>query len=82
MTSKNPKEPKNLNIIIKGTDMSPELKSDAEKIFYDLYERSVNEKEMAQMIKRDFDKKHLSGWHCIVGKSFSSYVTHEEGSFI
>jgi hypothetical protein len=47
MTSKNPKEPKNLNIITKGSDMSPELKADAEKIFYDLYEKSVNEKEMA-----------------------------------
>ena len=62
--------------------MSQELINDAKKIFCDLYEKSVNEREMAQLIKRDFDKKHLSGWHCIVGKSFSSYVTHEEGNFM
>lgn len=28
-------------------------------------------------IKREFDKKYGPTWHCIVGRNFGSYVTHE-----
>ena len=38
--------------------------------------------DMAEEIKKYFDKKHLGGWHCIVGRNFGMYVSHEEGSFI
>lgn len=28
------------------------------------------------------DRQHGQTWHCIVGKNFGSYVTHETGNFI
>ena len=36
---------------------------------------------MAEEIKKSFDKKYQGGWHCVVGRNFGMYVTHEEGSF-
>lgn len=31
---------------------------------------------------QDFDRVHGSGWQCIVGTDFSSFVTHCHGCFI
>ena len=33
-------------------------------------------------IKKEFDKKYNPTWHCIVGRNFGSYVTHETKHFI
>ena len=33
-------------------------------------------------IKKEFDKKYGPTWHCIVGRNFGSYVTHETKNFI
>ena len=40
------------------------------------------EKDIAAYVKKEFDRKHGPTWHCIVGRNFGSYVTHESGSFI
>ena len=33
-------------------------------------------------IKKEFDRKHNPTWHCVVGRNFGSYVTHETKHFI
>lgn len=33
-------------------------------------------------IKKEFDKKYGPTFHCIVGRNFGSYVTHETKHFI
>jgi hypothetical protein len=33
-------------------------------------------------IKKEFDKKYGPTWHCVVGRNFGSYVTHETKNFI
>lgn len=38
--------------------------------------------DIAAFIKKEFDKKHSFTWHCIVGRNFGSYVTHETKHFI
>ncbi|KAF8417256.1 hypothetical protein EV426DRAFT_540546, partial [Tirmania nivea] len=38
--------------------------------------------EIAQHIKKEFDSRHGSTWHCIVGRNFGSFVTHETKHFI
>lgn len=38
--------------------------------------------DMAEEIKKYFDRHYQGGWHCIVGRNFGIFVTHEEGSFI
>ena len=40
------------------------------------------EKDIAAYLKKEFDRKHGSTWHAIVGRNFGSYVTHESGYFI
>lgn len=38
--------------------------------------------DIAAFIKKEFDKKYNPTWHCIVGRNFGSYVTHETRHFI
>lgn len=38
--------------------------------------------DIAAYIKKEFDKKHGAKWHCVVGKNFGSFVTHETRGFI
>jgi len=37
---------------------------------------------MANNIKREFDRRYGPTWHCIVGRDFGSFVTHESKHFI
>ncbi|GMY35893.1 dynein light chain lc6, flagellar outer arm [Fagus crenata] len=39
-------------------------------------------KHMAFNIKKEFDKVYGPAWHCIVGSSFGSFVTHSTGGFL
>lgn len=39
-------------------------------------------KDIAAMIKKELDQRYGLTWHCIVGKNFGSYVTHETKHFI
>ncbi|CAD5328062.1 unnamed protein product [Arabidopsis thaliana] len=52
--------------------------------FVDLkaFEKYSVEKDIAENIKKEFDKKHGATWHCIVGRNFGSYVTHETNHFV
>ncbi|OMP82526.1 Dynein light chain, cytoplasmic [Diplodia seriata] len=38
--------------------------------------------DIAQYIKKEFDDKRGATWHCIVGRNFGSFVTHETKHFI
>jgi dynein light chain LC8-type len=46
------------------------------------FEKYSVEKDIAENIKKEFDKKHGATWHCIVGRNFGSYVTHETNHFV
>ncbi|CAN1120337.1 Dynein light chain, cytoplasmic [Linum perenne] len=39
-------------------------------------------KHMAYNMKKEFDKVYGPSWHCIVGSSFGSFVTHSTGCFL
>ncbi|TNV70685.1 hypothetical protein FGO68_gene10441 [Halteria grandinella] len=45
-------------------------------------ETSNSEKLVASYMKMSFEKKYKSVWHCIVGRNFGAYVTHEVGRYI
>ncbi|CAA2990493.1 dynein light chain 2, cytoplasmic [Olea europaea subsp. europaea] len=38
--------------------------------------------EIARFIKKEFDRQYGSGWQCVVGTHFGSFVTHCYGCFI
>ncbi|CAI0431859.1 unnamed protein product, partial [Linum tenue] len=42
----------------------------------------VDSKRLALALKKEFDAAHGPAWHCIVGTSFGSYVTHAIGGFL
>ena len=38
-------------------------------------ERFIVEKDIAEGIKKEFDKRHGPTWHCVVGRHFGEYQT-------
>ena len=68
--------------IIKNSDMSEEMQQDVINVSSKAIEMYSIEKDIACYIKKEFDKKHSPTWHCVVGRNFGSYVTHETKHFI
>ncbi|XP_057415983.1 uncharacterized protein LOC130710660 [Lotus japonicus] len=69
-------------VIIKSADMLPDMQKEAVDIAVAAFERLNVEKDVAEHIKKEFDKRHGPTWHCIVGRNFGSYVTHETNHFV
>jgi len=69
-------------IVVKAVDMSDALQEAAKEIALKAFEEYKVEKEIAQYIKKEFDRQYGATWHVIVGKNFGSFVTHETGNFI
>ncbi|KAF0034094.1 hypothetical protein F2P81_014160 [Scophthalmus maximus] len=68
--------------VIKNADMSEDMQQDAVECATQALEKYNIEKDIAAYIKKEFDKKYNPTWHCIVGRNFGSYVTHETKHFI
>nr|CAG8602500.1 14401_t:CDS:2 [Entrophospora candida] len=63
-------------VVIKSVDMTEEMQQDVVDCARQALETCYIEKDIAAFIKREFDKRFGTTWHCIVGRSFGSYVTH------
>ncbi|KAK7272527.1 hypothetical protein RJT34_29183 [Clitoria ternatea] len=37
---------------------------------------------LARALKKEFDSKYGLAWHCVIGKSFGSFVSHTAGGFV
>nr|CDS29171.1 dynein light chain [Hymenolepis microstoma] len=70
------------DVVIKNADMESEMQNAAVNVAEEAFEKYNIEKDVASHIKKEFDKRYLPNWHCIVGKHFGSYVTHEANHFI
>lgn len=68
--------------VIKNADMNSPMQEDAVRTALTALEKFNIEKDIAAYIKKEFDKKYAPTWHCIVGRNFGSYVTHETKHFI
>ncbi|KAJ6794221.1 dynein light chain 1, cytoplasmic [Iris pallida] len=69
-------------VILKSADMKEEMQKEAIECAIAAFERHGVEKEVAEYIKKEFDRNYGPTWHCIVGRNFGSYVTHETNHFI
>ncbi|KAK6254482.1 hypothetical protein QUC31_016207 [Theobroma cacao] len=69
-------------VIIKSADMKDDMQKEAVDIAISAFEKNNVEKDVAEHIKKEFDKRHGPTWHCIVGRNFGSYVTHETNHFV
>mmetsp|Transcript_73417 Transcript_73417/g.123700 ORF Transcript_73417/g.123700 Transcript_73417/m.123700 type:complete len:94 (+) Transcript_73417:116-397(+) len=77
MAAKTNQQESNMN-----TDMEKEMIDDALQFTKESFDTFSLEKDIATSIKRSFEKKHKGAWHCVVGKNFGSFVTHEQKSYI
>mmetsp|Transcript_46787 Transcript_46787/g.77689 ORF Transcript_46787/g.77689 Transcript_46787/m.77689 type:complete len:93 (-) Transcript_46787:539-817(-) len=68
--------------VVKIADMSDEMQVSAVECATQALEKFSIEKDVAAYIKKEFDKNHTPTWHCVVGRNFGSYVTHETKHFI
>lgn len=72
----------NITAILKASDLADEIQT---KVF-ELSEQALStykiEKDIAAFLKKELDQLYGPTWHVIVGKSFGSYVTHEQGYFV
>jgi dynein light chain LC8-type len=72
-----------LTPVIKTTDMSEDMQAEATEMAVAAMREFKNvEKDVAVHLRKEFDKKYNPTWHCIVGKRFGSFCTHETGHFI
>lgn len=71
-----------LDAQIKSADMTEEMQQQAIEVASEAMEKYSIEKDIAQFIKREFDSRAGATWHCIVGRNFGSFVTHETKHFI
>ncbi|KAG0497460.1 hypothetical protein HPP92_002151 [Vanilla planifolia] len=69
-------------IVLKSADMKEEIQKEAISCALSAFDKYIVEKDIAEYIKKEFDKNHGPTWHCIVGRNFGSYVTHETNHFI
>jgi dynein light chain LC8-type len=67
--------------VIKNVDMSDEMQIDAIDIATQALDRFNIEEDIAAYVKTEFDKMYNPTWHCVVGRSFGSFVTHETKPF-
>ncbi|XP_054764363.1 dynein light chain LC6, flagellar outer arm-like [Lytechinus pictus] len=68
--------------VVKNVDMDKDEEEEALEIAAVAFEKFQVEKDIAAHIKKEFDIKYDTTWHCVVGRNFGSYVTHESKHFI
>lgn len=65
-----------------NADMPKDMISDVRTLVIEALETYSQENAVATHIKREIVKKYKGVWHCIVGKNFGSFVTHEMKGYI
>ncbi|XP_052885899.1 uncharacterized protein LOC128294087 isoform X4 [Gossypium arboreum] len=66
-------EPK--KVISKSADMKDDMQKEAVNIAISAFEKNNVKKDVAEYIKKEFDKKYGPTWHCIVGSNFAMTKT-------
>ena len=69
-------------ITVKQTDMPGKMVDRAKAEVAKAVRDEKDEQEMSRAIKQSFDKLYGAFWHCVVGKSFGAFGTHETRHFI
>ncbi|KAL5996180.1 hypothetical protein ACLOJK_026254 [Asimina triloba] len=59
-------------VIVKSADMKEEMQKDAVECALSAVEKHNVEKDIAEYIKKEFDRKYGATWHCIVGRNFDT----------
>ena len=71
-----------IEVKIKSVDMEYDMQEAVVECAKQAMKKYTIEREIASYIKKEFDQKDGPTWHCIVGRHFGSYVTHDAKHFI
>ncbi|KAK9269160.1 hypothetical protein L1049_000929 [Liquidambar formosana] len=76
-----------LNIRLRSADMPVHMQERAFRFTRSLLDESPNVHRpnptpIARALKKEFDSLYGPAWHCVVGTSFGSFVTHSPGGFV
>ncbi|KAK2068221.1 hypothetical protein P8C59_002875 [Phyllachora maydis] len=82
IASASPAPREKLEAQIKSADMTEDMQQEVLEVAQEAMNKFTIEKDIAQHIKRTFDDRKGPTWHCVVGRNFGSYVTHETKHFI
>lgn len=72
----------NIKVTVKNVDMEAEQQELAIALAKEGMLNDFTLREIAGRVKRAFDAKYGTTWHCVVGKNYGSYCTHETRGFI
>jgi len=65
-----------------NADMTPKMIEEVKEWAAKAFDTETQEKAIASFIKREVEKKYKGVWHCIVGRNFGSFVTHETKAYV
>ncbi|CAN6238452.1 unnamed protein product [Urochloa humidicola] len=73
-----------VSVRVRAADMPLPLQRRAIRLAYEAIAAMprLDSKRLALALKKEFDTAYGPAWHCIVGTSFGSYVTHSLGGFL
>ncbi|KAL3364505.1 hypothetical protein AABB24_013327 [Solanum stoloniferum] len=75
-----------LNVRLRSADMPFAMQAHALRYAGTLLLQPANHRPnpslLARSLKKEFDSMYGPAWHCVVGKSFGSFVTHSPGGFV
>ncbi|CAL5021240.1 unnamed protein product [Urochloa decumbens] len=73
-----------VSVRVRAADMPLPLQRRAIRLAYEAVAAMprLDSKRLALALKKEFDTAYGPAWHCIVGTSFGSYVTHSLGGFL
>lgn len=68
--------------VVKTSTMSAAMQEVAILAAQDAIKNFTTEQEIASAIKKHFEENHPATWHCLAGRNFGCFVTHESTKFI
>ncbi|KAK0406244.1 hypothetical protein QR680_018454 [Steinernema hermaphroditum] len=71
-----------MKVVVKASEIPVEMIEHAVWLADEAARQHMDDGDIAMHIKKGFDSFYTAPWHCIVGRRFSSLVTHEDGSFL
>ena len=67
--------------VIKFVDMEDEMRIFCVAEAVRALDSSNSEKLVASFMKQSLEKRYKGIWHCICGRNFGGFVTHETGKY-
>ncbi|GAB0492460.1 hypothetical protein MMPV_003722 [Pyropia vietnamensis] len=67
-------------VVVKAADMAEVMQTEAINVAIEALSQHAVERDVARSVKVAFDAAYGPAWHCVVGRDYGSYVTHEVGA--